>query len=328
MELIEEINELAKGMPVVRIMEVCGSHTNTIMRYGLREMLPKNIELISGPGCPVCVTSQKDIDSVIEMALQGVKIACHGDILRVPGTKMSLEDARSQGAKVKEVYSPLEVKHDAVFFGIGFETTSPMTAYLLKKGIKVYSSHKLMIPAMQTLINGEMKIDGFIDPGHVSAIIGSNTWEQIEAAQVISGFAPEMVLRAITLLLEQIKHKTKKVINDYKEVVKPYGNGKALKLLKDQFKIVDAEWRGFGLIKYSGLEPKDDKLNARLIYADMLAHIESKEHYNCRCGDVVRGLIKPNECKLFNVICTPEDPKGACMVSAEGACSIYYRYKK
>ena len=325
-----EINALAKHLPEVRLMEVCGGHTNTIMTYGIRGMLPKNIKLVSGPGCPVCVTSQKDIDSVIELAMQGEKITTYWDMLKVPGTKMSLEQARENGADIKAISTAGQaLKYpDSIFFAIGFETTTPMTAYLLKKNITIYPTHKTMMPAMRALVQGELKIDGFIDPGHVSTITGSRIWEELDVPQVISGFKPEQVLRAIHLLLDMIYKKETRVINDYDEAVRKEGNQKAKAMIKETMKQTDSEWRGLGVIKGSGLEPREDRLNAKVKYKDLLETVISTETPGCMCGQVLKGMIEPEDCPLFSKICTPQDPKGACMVSrTEGACAIAYRYK-
>ncbi len=329
-EYIEKIREVAKDMGEVRIMEVCGGHTNTIMKYGIREVLPKNIKLISGPGCPVCVTSQTDIDSMIELALRGVPVATYGDMINVPGTKGSLRDAQARGADVKMIYSVDQIidDKDRVFFAVGFETTTPMTARLLKAGIKVFSAHKVMPPAMHALV-AEMNIDGFIDPGHVSTIVGSKMWDELNlpVPQVISGFKPEALIRATYLLLEAIKAGETKVVNDYQEVVFPNGNPIAKALIEETLKPADTEWRGIGNIPLSGLTPRDEALDARIVYADLLKDIVSTENPNCRCGEVVRGMIEPKECALFGVSCNPQNPQGACMVSeSEGACAIAFKY--
>ena len=329
-EYLDKISSLARGMPETRIMEVCGGHTNTIVRYGIRGILPPNIKLVSGPGCPVCVTAQKDIDSIIELALNGEKITTYGDMLKVPGTKMSLDDARSNGADIKMVTTASQaLKHpEHIFFGIGFETTTPMTAYLLKKGITVYSTHKTMMPAMKALATGELKVDGFIDPGHVSTILGSTAWQELDAPQVISGFRPDQILRAVMLLLEMIKKGERKAVNDYDEAVKEEGNTKAKALISETMKPADSEWRGLGMIPASGLEPKDDALNAKIKFEDILKKVKTSEKTACMCGQVLKGLIEPSQCPLFSKACTPDTPKGACMVSiGEGACAIAYRYR-
>lgn len=330
-EFIPKIREIAKGMPRTKIMEVCGGHTHTIMKYGIKDILPENIKLVAGPGCPVCVTSQKDIDSVIELALSGVKICTYGDMMHVPGTRLSLEDARSRGADIKMVVSATDALKfpDHVFFGIGFETTTPMTAYLLKKRIKVYSTHKTMPQPMRFLVENDSEISGFIDPGHVSTITGTRLWESLDIPQVISGFKPGQMMRGIYKLLKLIKENDRRVINDYKEVVRPEGNTNALELIKNTMKPVDTEWRGLGNIPDSGLEPIDDSLNAKIVFEDMIKDIRSENNPACRCGEVIRGLVEPDQCPLFGTACTPETPKGACMVSSnEGACAIFYNFRR
>lgn len=331
-DIVQKIEEVAKDLGEVKIMEVCGGHTNTIMRYGIRDILPKNVRLISGPGCPVCVTSQRDIDCMIELALQGVKVSAYGDMINVPGTKMSLRDAQGLGADVKTIYSVDQIidEKDRVFFAVGFETTTPMTAHVLRNGIRVFSAHKIIPPAMKILTK-EMDIDGFIDPGHVSTIIGADIWDELEinVPQVISGFKPEGLVHATYLLLQLIKNKENKVVNDYPEVVFAEGNLVARKLIDETMKIVDSEWRGMGVIPKSGLVPKDESLDARIIYEDIFKDVKSEEHPGCRCGEIVKGLIEPRDCEFFGKECTPENPLGACMVSdSEGACAIAYKYGK
>jgi hydrogenase expression/formation protein HypD len=329
---VEKIKDIASTTGKVKIMEVCGGHTNTIMRYGIREVLPENIKLISGPGCPVCITPQKDIDSVIELALNGVKIATYGDMMNVPGTRHSLKDAEALGADIRMIYSTDQIidEKDRVFFAVGFETTTPMTAKLLEHGITVFCSHKIIPPAMR-ILSKEMNIQGFIDPGHVSTIIGSNVWNDLEIGvpQVISGFKPEQLIKATYVLLELIKNKEVKVVNEYPEVVFPEGNLVARNLINQTMKTVDSEWRGLGVIPKSGLIPKNEKLDARIVYKDLLKKVVSKENKECRCGEIVRGLIEPKDCAFFGKTCTPENPLGACMVSEnEGACGIAYKYGK
>jgi len=308
------------------VMEICGGHTNTIMRYGIRDLLPKGLKLISGPGCPVCVSSQYDIDCIIALAESGVKVATYGDMLRVPGSTRSLEDT----GNVHEVYSAEEVLKlkDTVFFGVGFETTAPMSAFLLKKGVCVYSVHKLVPPVMKALLSDELKIDGFIDPGHVSTIIGTKPYEDIPVAQAIAGFTPEQVLRAVGALVRLIKAGKKNVVNEYPEAVREQGNPEARELLKEHFNVVNSTWRGLGEIDDSGLEVKNAILNAKLRYKDILKKVPKPKKTACRCGDVLRGLIEPTECPMYKNQCTPETPVGACMVSREGNCSIYYQYGK
>ncbi|MFO7710718.1 MAG: hydrogenase formation protein HypD [Candidatus Woesearchaeota archaeon] len=306
----------------ITLMEVCGGHTHTIMRYGLRNELP--FDLISGPGCPVCVSSQHDIDCMIALANKGIPVATYGDMLRVPGTYGTLDDARNEGAKVFTVYSAAEVLElkksyqDIVFFGIGFETTAPMTTFLLEKDICVYSVHKTIPEAMQLLC-----VDGFISPGHVAAIIGADAFKEVNAPQVISGFGPEELLRNIKILAEMVKKGKNTVINGYPEVVSDKGNIIAQERLKKYFKRTDSDWRGLGIVPQSGLEVRDDRLNAKIKYRHILEGVKTKINEACRCGEVLQGL-NPQECSLFGRGCTPENPQGACMVSAEGSCQITY----
>ncbi|MBN2053024.1 hydrogenase formation protein HypD [Candidatus Woesearchaeota archaeon] len=330
---LNDINKIARSIKrEATLMEICGGHTNIIMKYGIREILPKNIRLISGPGCPVCVSSQKDIDCMIELAMQGVPVATYGDMMRVPGSNYSLEDARAKGCKVFEVYSAEEVlklRKDyphIVFFGIGFETTAPMTTFLLENNICVYSVHKLVVPAIKAMLGGEIKIDGFINPGHVSTIIGEKAYADIKVAQAITGFSAERILRGIRALLELIKDDKKSVVNAYPEAVHYEGNIIAQKLLNNHFKISDSEWRGLGVIPNSGLEVRKDDLNAKIKYKNILSKVPEPKKTACRCGEVLKGLIEPTECPLYRKACTPENPKGACMVSEEGSCSISYKY--
>lgn len=333
-EYLKKIEVIAKefGDRKITIMEVCGGHTNTIMKYGIRDILPNNIRLISGPGCPVCVTDQRDIDNMIAIAKAGIPVATYGDMMHVPGTNGSLAKAKSLGSDVKMIYSAEEMLLDEnknrVFFGIGFETTTPMTAYLLKHNICVYSAHKIMPPPMR-IIAAENKVDGFLDPGHVSAIIGTKFWEELNVPQVICGFKKDQLIRAIYKLLVLIKEGKNEVINDYPEVVKPEGNLIARGLIRDYMKLCDASWRGLGVLKNSGLEAKDPKLNAKIKYASILKDIKSQSNPACRCSEVIRGFCEPKDCKLFAKTCTPEHPIGACMVSeTEGACGISYKYLK
>jgi len=329
-QIIKQINQIASKLGTIKIMEVCGGHTHTIMKYGLRDLLPNNIKLISGPGCPVCVSSKHDVDCVIKLAQSGVKIATYGDMLRVPGSECNLQDAKAAGADIKTIYSTSDVlsEPDRVFFAIGFETTTPMTAFLLKKGIKIFSSHKLIPPAMKILVK-EMDLDGFIDPGHVSAIMGENAWHKLKlpAAQVIAGFEPEQLLSAILLLLKLIQDKKQIVVNGYPQVVSKEGNKKAQKLIQETMKVVDSEWRGFGVLKKSGLDPINQKLDAKKVFADLLTNVKTKKDKGCCCPQVIRGLMEPKQCPLFAKTCSPQNPQGACMVSLqEGACAIAYQY--
>lgn len=342
-QLLREIEILARPLRrPVRLMEVCGTHTEAISRSGLRQVFPKKIELVTGPGCPVCVTPQRDIDAVVALALGGIPIACYGDVLRVPGTQMSLEQAKASGAKVRVVYSVEEAlkwkqeEPPVVFFGIGFETTAPMTASAIKKGLTVYSAHKYFPPAMLALSRDkQIKIDGFINPGHVSAIIGLKPYRAIKKAQVVAGFEPTDVSLAIIMLLRQITAGQAIVENEYRRLVKNNGNRRAQKLIAEVFRPVDSEWRGLGKIPKSGMaiKKKYARLDASVVYKKIIASylVTAKDQRlktkDCCCGKVIKGMISPEECKLFGRACTPEQPIGACMVSREGACRIAYEYE-
>ncbi len=328
---LEKIRDIASeySSKKVTIMEVCGGHTNTIMQYGIRDVLPKNVRLVSGPGCPVCVTDQRDIDHMVALARAGIPVATYGDMMHVPGTKGSLEKAKEEGKDVKMVMTAMEMlepeNRDRVFFGIGFETTTPMTAYLLHHGITVYSAHKVMPPPMKILVK-KTDIDGFLDPGHVSCITGAKIWEDLTVPQVIAGFKKDQIIRAIYKLLQLIFEKKNLVINDYPEVVSYEGNQKAQELIEQTMKPYNARWRGMGPILESGLEPRDDNCNARKKYADILLDVKKAPKTACRCGEILQGKCEPTDCPLFGSICTPRNPIGACMVSeTEGACGIAYK---
>ncbi len=349
-EIIKKINNLAKKINRdIVIMELCGTHTEAVAKNGIKKILPKNIRLLSGPGCPVCVTDQKDIDAILTLALAGIPIACYGDVLRVPGNlvlrsdkekSLSLNKARELGADVNEVYSTEDAlrlqkeKPNLVFFGLGFETTTPMTADAIKRGLTVYSSHKLFVPAMQVLVDTPtLKIDGFLNPGHVSAIIGFVPYQKFKLSQVITGFTGEDVLVGIYMLLKQISENRAEVENEYVRAVRPEGNLLAAKLVNEVFETEDALWRGLGNIPNSGLKIRDKykKFDAKVKYKNILNSFDAKYRIlntssGCLCGAILRGLKQPKDCKLFNKKCTPENPIGACMVSSEGACGIEAKY--
>lgn len=341
-KILKKIKEVAKEIGRdVNLMEVCGTHTQAISRFGIRGVLPENINLITGPGCPVCVTAQKDIDAIVSLASTGVPVAVYGDLMRVPGQFGSLNDARENGAKVFDVYSTedaLKLKKedpDLVFFGLGFETTTPMTAYAVKNGLTIYSTHKLFLPAMKALLDmGELNIDGFIDPGHVSVIIGSDAYDFLGSVpQVITGFEVKDVLEGILMLLLQLRDGRAEIENQYVRAVKKEGNPQAREVIFDVFEIGDGEWRGFGVIPGSGLDIRKEfeEFDAKKKYADALNEIDfskSVDPVGCACGEVIRGLKTPQDCPMFGRACTSENPIGPCMVSVEGACNVAYRYRK
>ena len=340
-KIIQQIEIVAKEIGrEVNLMEVCGTHTQVISRFGIREILPKNVHLITGPGCPVCVTAQRDIDAVVNLALAGVPVATYGDALRVPGYFGSLNEARENGAQVFDFYSvadALELQKkipDVVFFGLGFETTTPMTAWGIQQGLTVYSAHKVFLPAMEALLRDKnININGFIDPGHVSVVIGTAPYAKLKIPQVITGFEMTDVLEGILLLLRQIKNHDLKVVNQYSRIVKKSGNKKIQKIISEVFEISGGEWRGFGVIPKSGLKirKKYASFDAKVKYKKILDKVDfskSKDPAGCKCGEVIRGLLESKKCPLFGKLCTPDNPVGPCMVSVEGACNVAFGYKK
>jgi len=343
-KILRQIKSISKKK--INLMEVCGTHTVAIFRNGIRKILPPNINLISGPGCPVCVTPISYIDEIIALSRKGnFIITTFGDMIRVPGSTSTLEKEKSDGADIRIVYSTLDAlkiaqdnfSKEVVFMGVGFETTSPTIASAVLKAQKekirnfsVLSVAKIMPPAMKSLLDAEeVNIDGFICPGHVSAIIGSNPYNFIASKYkipcVVCGFEPLDILQTIYMLVKQIEEKKPKIEIQYKRVVKPEGNKIALEKLNKVFEVIDSNWRGIGNIPKSGLEIRNEynQFNARKFKVEIE---ETKEPKGCRCGDVLRGVIAPPECSLFRKVCTPENPQGACMVSTEGTCAAYYKY--
>ncbi len=328
-------------------MEVCGTHTMAISRAGLRPLLSDTIELVSGPGCPVCVTSDVDIARAIAIAdLKNVTLATFGDMMRVPGPQGSLSDASSRGATVKVVYSPLEAlrlaseepERKVVFLGVGFETTAPAVAASLMRakrdGIANYyvlSLHKTVPPALRALVEMEgFSIDGFILPGHVSTVLGAQAYaflpEEYGLPGVIAGFEAADILRAIYLLLEMRKKGEPAIANEYSRAVRKYGNPKARNIIKEVFEPGDAEWRGLGVIPASGLALRKEYRSHDAASWGVEVPETSRDS-GCRCGDVLCGKIKPMDCPLFARTCRPETPVGPCMVSTEGTCASYYLYE-
>lgn len=328
------------------LMEVCGGHTMAIHRFGIPSLLPENIHLVSGPGCPVCVSSKSYIDHAIALGRREDVILCtYGDLIRVPGSSSTLDREKASGADVRIVPSTLDAlkiarEHptkNVVFLGIGFETTAPGSAAAIVqadreqlKNFFLLSAHKIMPPAMEALITEGIRINGYICPGHVSTITGSSIYDFIPRsyglACVIAGFEPVDILQSVLMLAEQIERGTPKVEIQYKRVVKPEGNVKAQELLKEVFALEADWWRGFGMIPASGLKLKDryTAYDAAKVFEVTLP--EPKEDKGCICGEILKGLKKPSDCKLFGKACTPSDPVGACMVSSEGACAAYFRY--
>ena len=334
------------GHPV-NLMEVCGTHTVAIFKHGIRTLLPEGLRLLSGPGCPVCVTSVRDIDTAVAMAKrEEVIFMTFGDMIRVPGGKQSLAQAKAEGADIRIVYSPLDCLKAAkenpnkkvIFFSAGFETTSPSAAATIFEAERqaignfyIFSVNKLVPPALEVLLQSDdVRIDGFLMPGHVSTIIGSKVYEPIAAkyrkACVITGFGAEDILGGILMLLKQIAEGRASVEIQYKSVVTEEGNKKAVEYIGEYFRPCDSYWRGIGLLPASGLRLKD-KWRHRDAEALFDLHVpDTAEPKGCLCGLVLRGVKIPSECSLFGKACTPDRPVGACMVSTEGSCAAYYRY--
>ena len=344
-QLIADISR--RSTRPVRLMEFCGGHTVAILKNGLRQLLPKSVQLFSGPGCPVCVTAIGDIDKVITLSRQaGVIVCSFGDLLRVPGSKGSLQQSRAEGNDIRIVYSALEALDIArlnphkkvVMVGIGFETTAPTIAASILQAIEdgipnylVYSFHKLTPPAMKAILDaGETNIDGIICPGHVSAIIGSLPYEFIprnySIGCVVTGFEISDILLGVDMLVRQIESGKPRVEIAYRRVVRPEGNLEALKLMNQVFEVSEAKWRGIGTLPGSGLGLKKEYLTFDAGKFFEIGDSESHEASGCICGEILRGIKTPSDCDLFKKACTPEHPVGPCMVSSEGACSAYNLY--
>lgn len=346
--LVESINTFAPDRDVT-LMEVCGTHTVSIARNGIRSLMPDSVHLASGPGCPVCVTSNHDIDKVIALArIPNVIIATFGDMTRVPGSTSSLLAEQANGADVRIVYSPLDAlalaqqnpDREVVFVGVGFETTTPLVAMAIKRAkaaglenFSVYAAHKNMPGALEAIVNDpELKVDALILPGHVSTIIGSEPYKFLATEYgipgVITGFEPNDILQGIAMIMRQIAEDRADIEIAYSRCVMEEGNPTALAAIDEVFETVPANWRGIGQITGSGYRIRDEfaEYDAMRRFADAVEVEPTHEHSGCRCGDVLRGAITPAQCPLFRKVCTPENPIGPCMVSSEGACAAYFRY--
>ncbi len=347
-KMLEELHALAGSInKPLKLMEVCGTHTVEIFRHGIRDVIPKSITLLSGPGCPVCVTSVRDVDAAISIAKnRDVIMATFGDMMRVPGGTQSLLEARSEGADVRVLYSPIdaltlaqkEKDKTVVFFATGFETTSPLIAGTLAhaelagtKNFTIYAAHKLVPPALNALLDSpDVQVDGFILPGHVSTIIGTVPYAfvatEYKKPSVVTGFAAEEIIQGILMIVRQIAEKRAAVEIQYTSVVREEGNPRAVALLDKYFEPADAYWRGIGVIPGSGLKLRDrfKSFDANIKFDPPIS--DAKEPELCSCGDILRGVKIPTECPLFGTGCTPEDPVGPCMVSTEGSCAAYYKY--
>lgn len=343
--LIDAIHRVATRP--MTFMEVCGTHTVAIAKNGLRDVLPQSIRLLSGPGCPVCVTSNADIDTAVEFARRpGVIVTTFGDMMKVPGSRSSLSREKADGRDVRIVYSPLdalalagrEPDKQVVFIGVGFETTIPLIAAAIKRAadasldnFSVYSAHKTVPAALEALVNDpEVAVEGLILPGHVSAIIGLEPYrflaEKYSVPSVITGFEPVDVLQGVWMLAKQLNDGRAEVEIAYTRGVPEAGNPTALALIDEVFEPTDAEWRGIGVIPGTGLTIREEYAAFDSLRRIPVTPEPPTEIPGCQCGEVLRGVTLPYECRLFARACTPEHPVGPCMVSSEGSCAAYYRY--
>lgn len=331
----------------IRLMEICGTHTMAIFRHGIRSLLPETIELVSGPGCPVCVTAMEEIDRAVKLArTKGVMVTTFGDMIRVPGSTASLQTAQAEGAIVKMVYSTFDAlkiaaenrDKEVVFLGIGFETTAPTVAAAIQtaqtggtKNFSVLSAHKLLPPAMDALLSGgKTMVDGFICPGHVTTIIGTASYQQVvqqyRTPCVVTGFEPVDILQGILMLVEQIESGRAEVEIQYARAVSPEGNPGALAIMEKVFEPRDTPWRGLGIIPKSGLALREFFADHDAENRFDLEVPSAKEPPGCLCANVLQGAATPPECKFFRNACTPGTPIGPCMVSSEGTCAAYFKY--
>jgi hydrogenase expression/formation protein HypD len=351
--LFKEINCLSSLLErtpeqPLKLMEICGGHTHSIFKYGIEAALPDTIELIHGPGCPVCVMPRGRLDDAIALAEQpNVIFTTFGDAMRVPGSKKSLLQAKAEGADVRMIYSPLDAlpiakenpDKEVVFFGIGFETTAPSTALTIlqaqTEGIKnfsIFANHVLVVPALEALLNNpDLQLDGFIGPGHVSTIIGTKPYQIIAETYhkplVVSGFEPLDILQSIVMVLQQLADGRCQVENQYSRLVQAEGNKVALDAINKVFTVRDEfEWRGLGNISESGLKIRENYVHFDAEVKFTLPNRQVADAAACQCGEILKGLLKPWQCKVFGTACTPENPIGTCMVSSEGACAAYYKY--
>ena len=345
--LVKEITSLATE-DSYKFMEVCGGHTHTIYRHGLEHILPENIELVHGPGCPVCVIPMGRVDDAMWLAEQpDVIFTTFGDMMRVPGSNGSLLDAKARGADVRFVYSPLDAlkvatdnpdKH-VVFFAVGFETTAPSTAVTLVRakqlGVRnfsVFCNHVTIVPPIKAILDSpDLRLNGFLGPGHVSTVVGTAPYrfvnEQYGLPLVVAGFEPLDILQSVQMLLLQLKEGRREIENQYSRVVRPEGNPGALKLLAETMELrPHFEWRGLGFISQSALRLNDAYREYDAEARFDMPGIRVADPKACQCGEVLKGVLKPWECKVFGTGCTPETPIGTCMVSPEGACAAYYNF--
>ncbi len=349
--LLESIRAAKVGN--VNLMEVCGTHTMAIARGGLRSVLPPNVHLLSGPGCPVCVTCNRDIDTVIALSkMEQVTITTFGDMIRVPGSTTTLQEQKAQGADVRVVYSPLdalkiaqdEPKREVVFVGVGFETTAPLVAATIKRAHKealtnfsVFCAHKNVPHVLEVLVNDpEVAIDAFILPGHVSTIIGTEPYaflaDKYDVPGVVTGFETVDVLEGIAMLVRQLEAKdaakqTAKIEIAYSRGTQALGNPTAVAAINEVFEECDAQWRGLGTIPQSGYRIRKEFANFDAAAKFSPQPEPTIEPKGCKCADILRGILRPSQCALFGKVCTPQKPVGPCMVSSEGSCAAFYKYQ-
>ena len=345
--LVKKISRLAAGKRKLRFMEVCGTHTVAIFRSGIRQLLPENVELVSGPGCPVCVTNDDYIDKAIAYARRkNFIVATFGDMLKVPGSRSSLAETQAEGADIRIIYSPLDCLKLAeenpdkriIFLAVGFETTAPTQAATIlaakARGVKnlfMLSAQKLVPPALKFLLeDAQVKVDGFLLPGHVAVVIGANAFNflatDFKIPSAVGGFEAEEILLALTSILEQIDSGKVEVANDYRAVVKADGNIAAQKILAQVYEVADADWRGMGTIPASGLKMRDEFAAFDIERVEPIEIERVDKKTACRCGEVLRGLINPTACPLFGKACQPLHAVGPCMVSVEGVCAAWFKY--
>jgi len=351
--LVAEIERLVEAIAPpkdkpIHIMEVCGGHTHSIFRYGVEGMLPKSVELVHGPGCPVCVLPMGRVDDCVSIAEhEGVIFTTFGDAMRVPGSKKSLLQAKADGADVRMVYSPMDSlslarknpEREVVFFGLGFETTMPSTALTIlqaeREGVKTFSlfcNHITIIPTIKAILDSpDLRLDGFLGPGHVSMVVGSAPYEFVakfyRKPMVVAGFEPLDILQSIWMVLKQIAEGRCEIENQYARVVAKQGNEKALAAVARVYELREFfEWRGLGSIDHSGVRLREAYASFDAEKKFALPNVRIADPKSCQCGEVLKGVIKPWQCKVFGTACTPERPLGALMVSSEGACAAYYQY--
>ena len=342
--ILSRIRSLSDRLGPVRFMNVCGTHEHTIVHYGLRSLLPEGVELVAGPGCPVCVTPSRDIDYAVKLASEGICVLTYGDMLAVPGSRSSLLDARAEGADVRVVYSLLDAVKMArsepgkefVFFAIGFETTAPTTAITVLKGLpdnlSILVAHRLIPPVMEFLLGlGDIHIDGFIAPGHVATVIGARAFQLFPEAYgmpvVVAGFEPLDILLAVLMLMRQLEEGRPRVENEYSRSVKWEGNTRAQELMDRAFEVVPGAWRGLGTIPSSALALRKafSEHDAREKYGLEVGK-SIDVHPGCSCHLIMMGRTKPTDCRLYGRACTPRRPMGPCMVSREGTCRIWFSH--